>query len=123
MTDLHYGAMPANHLIETERIPEHAFLVAVDTGEGDGWSASDSLAEPANLATTAGAAVVGAEWQENRRHVDPELVRGQGQGRGAGRRPRRETGFDILIFDDELSPAQSRNLEELFNCKILDRSR
>jgi hypothetical protein len=67
---LHYGAMPARHLIELEPVPEHAFLVAVDTGDDEGWSANDSLAELANLATTAGAEVVGAEWQ-NRRHVDP----------------------------------------------------
>ena len=29
---------------------------------------------------------------------------------------------DTVIFDDELSPAQSRNLEKLFNCKVLDRT-
>ncbi|HEX5826889.1 MAG TPA: hypothetical protein VFY23_05160, partial [Candidatus Limnocylindrales bacterium] len=49
---------------------EKAFLLAVDTGDDDGWSAEDSLTELSNLATTAGADVVGAEWQ-NRRHVDP----------------------------------------------------
>ena len=30
--------------------------------------------------------------------------------------------MDTVIFDDELSPAQSRNLEKIFNCKILDRT-
>ena len=49
---------------------EKAFLVAVDTGDDPGWNAQDSLAELASLAETAGASVVGAEWQ-NRRHVDP----------------------------------------------------
>ena len=57
---------------------EKAFLVAVDTGADDGWSAEDSLAELANLATTAGADVVGAEWQ-NRRHVDPNWYVGKGK--------------------------------------------
>ncbi|MGZ8438294.1 MAG: GTPase HflX [Candidatus Limnocylindrales bacterium] len=113
--------MPANYLIETERVPEHAFLVAVDTGEGDGWSASDSLAELANLATTAGAEVVGAEWQ-NRRHVDPNWYVGKGKAEELAS-AKRETGFNILIADDELSPAQQRALEELLNVKVIDRSR
>ena len=34
----------------------------------------------------------------------------------------READVDTVIFDDELSPAQSRNLEKIFNCKILDRT-
>ncbi len=113
--------MPAPHLIATERVAEHAFLVAVDTGEDEGWSANDSLAELANLATTAGAEVVGAEWQ-NRRHVDPNWYVGKGKAEELAS-ARRETGFDILIADDELSPAQQRALEELLNVKVIDRSR
>ena len=61
--------MPSQ-LIDLAAPIEKAFLVAVDTGADDGWSAQDSLTELANLASTAGADVVGAEWQ-NRRHVDP----------------------------------------------------
>ncbi len=113
--------MPAPHLIELERVPEHAFLVAVDTGEDEGWSANDSLAELANLATTAGAEVVGAEWQ-NRRHVDPNWYVGKGKAEELAA-ARRETGYNILIADDELSPAQQRALEELLNVKVIDRSR
>jgi hypothetical protein len=59
-----------SRLIDLEVPVEKAFLVAVDTGAEDGWTAQESLSELANLATTAGADVVGAEWQ-NRRHVDP----------------------------------------------------
>ena len=113
--------MPAKHLIETERVPEHAFLVAVDTGEDEGWSADDSLAELAALAVTAGAEVVGAEWQ-NRRHVDPNWYIGKGKAEELAA-AKRETGFDVLIADDELSPAQQRALEELLNVKVIDRSR
>jgi len=65
-------------LIELEPPVERAFLVAVDTGTADGWNAEDSLAELANLALTAGAEVVGAEWQ-NRRHVDPNWYVGKGK--------------------------------------------
>ncbi len=100
---------------------EKAFLVAVDTGTEDGWSAQDSLAELANLATTAGAEVVGAEWQ-NRRHVDPNWYVGKGKAEEL-LAAKRETGFDVLIADDELSPGQQKALESVLSTKVIDRSR
>jgi GTP-binding protein HflX len=109
------------HLIDLEPPVEKAFLVAVDTGAEDGWTAQESLSELANLATTAGADVVGAEWQ-NRRHVDPNWYIGKGKAEELAA-ARRETGFDVLIADDELSPAQQRSLEELLKVKVIDRSR
>src|SRR4029077_6429307 len=102
-------AMPSNGMIDLTTPTEQAFLVAVDTGTDDGWSAEDSLAELANLATTAGADVVGAEWQ-NRRHVDPNWYVGKGKAEELVA-AKRETGFDVLVADDELSPAQQRALE------------
>lgn len=113
--------MPTHSLIELEHVPEKAFLVAVDTGADAGWSAEDSLAELANLAATAGADVVGAEWQ-NRRHVDPNWYVGKGKADELAA-AQRETGFDLLVADDELSPAQQRALEELLKVKVIDRSR
>ncbi len=109
------------NMIELEAPVEKAFLVAVDTGDGDGWTAQESLTELANLATTAGAEVVGAEWQ-NRRHVDPNWYIGKGKAEDLAA-AKRETGFDVLIADDELSPAQQRALEELLRVKVIDRSR
>jgi GTP-binding protein HflX len=100
---------------------EKAFLVAVDIGTDDGWTAEDSLTELSNLATTAGAEVVGAEWQ-NRRHVDPNWYIGKGKAEELVA-AKRETGFDLLVADDELSPAQQRALEGLLNVKVIDRSR
>jgi GTP-binding protein HflX len=100
---------------------EKAFLVAVDTGDDSGWSAEDSLAELANLATTAGAEVVGAEWQ-NRRHVDPNWYVGKGKAAELAH-ARSETGFDLLVADDELSPSQQKALESVLNVKVIDRSR
>jgi len=113
-------AMP-NDLIDLAPPVEKAFLVAVDTGSDDGWTAEDSLAELANLAATAGADVVGAEWQ-NRRHVDPNWYVGKGKAEELAA-AKRETGFDVLVADDELSPAQQRALEELLKVKVIDRSR
>jgi GTP-binding protein HflX len=100
---------------------EKAFLVAVDTGDDAGWTAEDSLTELANLATTAGADVVGAEWQ-NRRHVDPNWYVGKGKAEELAQ-AKSETGFEILIADDELSPGQQKALEGLLNVKVIDRSR
>jgi GTP-binding protein HflX len=110
-----------SRLIDLEVPVEKAFLVAVDTGAEDGWTAQESLSELANLAATAGADVVGAEWQ-NRRHVDPNWYIGKGKAQELAS-AKRETGFDVLIADDELSPAQQRALEELLNVKVIDRSR
>ena len=100
---------------------EKAFLVAVDTGDDAGWTAEESLTELANLATTAGAEVVGAEWQ-NRRHVDPNWYVGKGKAEELAA-AKSETGFDLLVADDELSPCQQKALESLLNVKVIDRSR
>ena len=99
---------------------ERAFLVAVDTGDDPGWTAVESLEELAALADTAGAEVVGAEWQ-NRRHVDPAWYVGKGKAEEL-QQARGETGFTLLVADDELSPNQQRSLEELLKVKVLDRS-
>ena len=93
----------------------------MDTGDDPGWTAEDSLAELAALAETAGAEVVGAEWQ-NRRHVDPNWYVGKGKAEEL-LQAKSETGFDILVADDELSPAQQKALESLLNVKVIDRSR
>ncbi len=100
---------------------EKAFLVAVGTGTDPGWSAEDSLAELASLADTAGAEVVGAEWQ-NRRHVDPAWYVGKGKAQELVA-AKGETGFALLVADDELSPTQQRSLEQLLGVKVIDRSR
>ncbi len=100
---------------------EKAFLVAVDTGDDAGWTAEDSLTELANLATTAGADVVGAEWQ-NRRHVDPNWYVGKGKAEELAQ-AKSETGFEGLSAEDELSPGQQKALEGLLNVKVIDRSR
>ena len=99
---------------------ERAFLIAVDTGKDAGWTAEDSLAELASLADTAGAEVVGAEWQ-NRRHVDPNWYVGKGKAEELAP-AKHETGFTLLVADDELSPNQQRALESLLGVKVLDRS-
>jgi GTPase len=107
-------------LIDLRPPREKAFLVAVDTGRDEGWSAEDSLAELASLADTAGAEVVGAEWQ-NRRHIDPNWYVGKGKAEELAQ-AKAETGMTLLIADDELSPNQQKALESLLGVKVLDRS-
>jgi len=113
--------MPPTKLIELDIPVEKAFLIAVDTGAEDGWTAEESLSELANLALTAGAEVVGAEWQ-NRRHVDPHHYVGKGKAEDLVA-AKSETGFDLLVADDELSPTQQKTLEDLVKTKVIDRSR
>jgi GTPase len=113
--------MSPRELIDLAPPVEKAFLVAVDTGDDPGWTAEDSLTELAALAVTAGAEVVGAEWQ-NRRHIDPNWYLGKGKAEEL-LQAKSETGFELLITDDELSPAQQKALESLLNVKVIDRSR
>jgi GTP-binding protein HflX len=112
---------PRNDPFDIAPPVERAFLVAVDTGDDAGWNAEDSLSELAALALTAGAEVVGAEWQ-NRRHVDPNWYVGKGKAEEL-LQAKSETGFDLLVADDELSPAQQKSIEGLLNVKVIDRSR
>jgi len=113
--------VPKTSAIDLAPPVEKAFLVAVDTGADAGWTAEDSLAELANLAMTAGAEVVGAEWQ-NRRHIDPNWYIGKGKAEELVS-AKSETNFDLLVTDDELSPSQQKSLESLLNVKVIDRSR
>src|SRR4029078_608593 len=56
------------------------------------------------------------------RHVDPNWYVGKGKAEEL-LQAKSETGFDILIADDELSPGQQKALEGLLNVKVIDRSR
>ena len=101
--------------------PEHAFLVAVDQDESESlWSVEDSLSELGTLARTAGAEVVGTLIQRLR-HPDVATYIGKGRAQEL-RNTEKELGFDIVIFDDELSPSQQRNLEKLLDARVIDRT-
>ena len=80
----------------------------------------DSLAELGELAATAGGEVVG----DGRQKLDapaPATFIGKGKAEEFAAFCRSHD-VDTVIFDDELSPAQIRTLEKIFNCKILDRT-
>lgn len=97
---------------------EIAILVGVE--RQGGWDVADSLAELAQLAETAGADVADKLWQKRDRPDAAFFVgRGKVQEIAAGRQ---EKGANLVIFDDELSPAQQRNLEQTVGTKVLDRT-
>lgn len=102
------------------RRTERVFLVGLELKSGMGGSHRESMEELVELAKTAGAEVVGEGHQKLEAPVPGTFI-GSGKAAELGRMCR---GMDVdtVIFDEELSPAQSRNLEGIFECKILDRT-
>src|SRR5262249_19502977 len=108
-------------LIETSRrAPERVFLVGLELKSRDAWPLQDSLAELGELASTAGGEGVGEGFQRLGSPVAGTFI-GSGKADQFASECRRHE-VDTVIFDDELSPAQSRNLERVFECKVLDRT-
>jgi len=95
--------------------------VAVESEEDEGlWSAEDSLSELGTLANTAGAEVVGKMIQRLR-HPDVATYLGKGRTQELSDL-KKQLGLDLMIFDDELSPSQQRNLEKLLDVRVIDRT-
>lgn len=105
----------------TTTSPERAFLVAVVAKKTtDRWRVEDSLAELAQLARTAGVKVAGELTQ--RLHT-PSKIHYLGKGKLDELLALKDrANYNVVIFDDELSPLQQRNLEEILKVKVIDRS-
>ena len=104
-------------LYENLQAPKRAVLAAVDTGAYD---VEVSLAELRELAKTAGYPVVGEAVQKLQTPVAATFM-------GSGRLLELKDYMaavegELIIFDEELSPAQLRNIEELCDCPVLDRT-
>ncbi|MDP3063032.1 MAG: GTPase HflX [Chloroflexota bacterium] len=99
---------------------ERAILVGVEVkGRGGLWSLKESLAELGQLARTAGATVV-AEVEQRLDRPTPHYV---GSGKLEEIRAlHQENRASTVIFDDELTPSQQRNLEEALHTKVIDRT-
>lgn len=104
-------------MFENEIRPERALLVSLDTGEYD---AEASLAELGELARTAGADPAFTLMQK-RPAPDAATCLGSGMAEEAAALVKREE-LDLVIFDRELSPTQTRNLEELCGVRVVDRT-
>ncbi|HXX62586.1 MAG TPA: GTPase HflX [Bacteroidota bacterium] len=101
-------------------VRERAILVGVSTHADRRALVEDYLRELSLLANSAGAEVVHEILQE-RRSINAATFIGKGKAEELAYLVG-EKGIDLVIFDDDLSAVQVRNLERLIQCKILDRS-
>lgn len=103
---------------ENKEIEERVILVGVSEQEGD--DAEDSMEELKELVQTAGASVEGTVLQKlTRRH--PATYVGSGKVQEI-RELLMMTDATGVVCDDELSPAQMRNLADLLDTKVMDRT-
>lgn len=105
-------------LFDMKELEERVILVAVSTSDEDDTEAS--LDELEELADTAGATAIGRLVQ-NREKIHPGTYLGSGKI-GELREMVWEMGATGVICDDELSPAQLRNLESALDTKVMDRT-
>ncbi len=109
-------------MIETQRHKptERTILIGLETEGVSKWALRDSMEELRELASSAGAEVVDSVTQKLERPTAPYYI-----GKGKAELIRDEAQkqrVTSVIFDDELSPAQGRNLETLLSRKVLDRT-
>ena len=111
--------LPYSHSASVEN-SERAILVGVETGSIHGISSEDSLAELGALAESAGAEVAG-QIQQRLKTIDPRTFIGRGKTVEV-RELAHHRDATLAIFDDALSPAQARNLENELKLRVVDRS-
>ena len=100
---------------------ERAILIGMEWGRNDSlWTVEDSLEELKQLADTAGATVI-KKFIQKRPKPDPAFFIGRGKVQELALYAQQEN-IDLCIFDDELSPAQQRNIESVMGIRILDRT-
>jgi GTP-binding protein HflX len=97
--------------------PERGFVVAV---VGKGADAAEELAEMRELARTAGVEPV-SELVQSRSRPDPRTYVGKGKLEEL-KRAYADSGAESLLVDDELAPAQQRQLENLLQARVVDRT-
>lgn len=122
--EVSYGVVETQRgtkLHSTKPPRDKAFLVGTElTGGRSTWPAEDSLAELAMLVDTADIDVVGQLYQRLKQPFSQYYI---GPGKVQEIAAQKEAlGFDLVIFDDELTPGQTRNLEETLKVRVLDRT-
>ncbi len=104
--------------IKIEDIEERVVLIGVSEQDGD--DAEDSVEELKELVKTAGATVVGTLIQK-REKIHPGTYVGTGKVAEIAELVE-STGATGIVCDDELSPAQLKNLEMMLDTKVMDRT-
>lgn len=105
-------------LIDLEEIKERVILMAVCVSDND--DTEESVEELRELVKTAGAETVGIMLQ-NRERIHPGTYLGKGKIEEL-KELARELNATGIVCDDELSPAQLRNLEDALQMKVMDRT-
>ena len=101
---------------ETERV----FMIGIQLKADNAWSVEESMDELSELVTTAGAEVAGRGSQRLDKFNAATFI-GPGKAKEFAEQCKLAK-VDTVVFDEELNPAQGRNLEKIFECKILDRT-
>ena len=99
---------------------ERTILVGLDSDLSEGWDMEETMIELKSLVETAGGVVV-AEVVQRRQRPDPAYFIGKGKAKEV-EIMRQISNATLIVFNDELSPAQVRNLEENINGKVIDRT-
>jgi GTPase len=105
---------------KSNRQTARVFLVGVELKSRTAASVRESLDELEELAETAGAQIIGEGIQKMAVPVAATYIGPRKAQEFAAQA--KANDVDTIIFDDELSPAQTRNLEKIFGCKIMDRT-
>jgi len=100
---------------------ERTIIATLQKKSLDKKRAEESLTELVRLVETAGGSVV-ARFVQKSDQYDPAYLIGPGKAAEIAAACR-EHGVRTVVFNNDLTPAQTRNLEELLECKIIDRTR
>ena len=106
--------------VQAKKRPERALLVGLEQEGVSKWDLADSMEELRELASSAGAQVVDTVTQRLEKPTAPFYI-GKGKAESI-KQSFQNQQVTSVIFDNELSPAQGRNLENLFSRKVLDRT-
>ena len=112
--------MSAMNHPDSNPLPERAILIGVPRVSLNQSRAMEFLEELTLLAESAGAIVI-RHIMQNRKRIDPACFIGRGKAEEIAGMVEEEE-IQIVIFDDDLSSIQVRNLERMIPCKIMDRS-
>jgi len=111
---------PSTYAHQGADAPRRVFLVALAAHGQPPFQVEEHLDELALLADSAGAEAVGRAVQR-RRAPDPAHYVGRGKAEEIGRAAD-QLGADLVVFDDDLSPSQIKNLEKVLDAAVMDRS-
>ena len=118
--DTKFSINPIEDEVDAQDLRERTILIGLDSSLTNGWDIDETMEELANLVDTAGGIVV-SQIIQKRQKPDPAYFIGKGKAEEV-EMMRKATDSVLVVFNDELSPAQVRNLESVIECKVIDRT-